>query len=174
MITFKSHDDLLKLHPDDPAKPVMEELIEVLIDDFTDPGQTYNADDFGYLVLIEPGDADRVLTDIDMPWTLAQVPWEGASMRQGFTLTATPFNIPSSSLKSTDPYASASLRRRSFACGFRGVRGEQPMEIHHDDSNHTQPCYTRASSRGPETVDHGETIRHSLPASYRTGFVFNN
>ena len=84
MITFKSHDDLLKLHPDDPAKPVMEELIEVLIDDFTEPGQTYNADDFGYLVLIEPGDADRVLTNIDMPWTLAQVPWEGASMRQGF------------------------------------------------------------------------------------------
>ena len=84
MITFKSHNDLEKLNNDDPARPIMEELIEVLIDDFTEPGQTYSPDDFGYVVLVEPGDTDRVLTDIDMPWTLAQIPWEGASMRQGF------------------------------------------------------------------------------------------
>jgi len=124
MITFKSHDDLLKLHPDDPAKPVMEELIEVLIDDFTDPGQTYNADDFGYLVLIEPGDADRVLTDIDMPWTLAQVPWEGASMRQGFTLTATPFNnptpLPLSPPTFVQPLHCGGLRSRGFRGEARG------------------------------------------------------
>jgi hypothetical protein len=62
----------------------MEELVRVLIDDFTEPGQSYDADDFGYLVLIEPGDVDRVLTDLDMPWKLADVPWEGASMRDGF------------------------------------------------------------------------------------------
>ena len=62
----------------------MQDLVSVLIEDFTEPGQSYNADDYGYLVLIEPGDADRVLTDIDMPWTLADVPWEGASMRDGF------------------------------------------------------------------------------------------
>ena len=30
MITFKSHDDLRKLPPDDPARPVMEELVELL------------------------------------------------------------------------------------------------------------------------------------------------
>jgi hypothetical protein len=82
--TFKSHNDLRKLTPDDPAQPVVEELVRVLIDDFTEPGQPYSADDYGYLVLIEPGDTDRVLSDIDMPWTLANVPWEGASMRQGF------------------------------------------------------------------------------------------
>ena len=62
----------------------MEELVRVLIDDFNEPGQTYSPDDFGYLVLIEPGDVDRVLSDVDMPWTLADVPWEGASMRHGF------------------------------------------------------------------------------------------
>ena len=84
MITFKSHSDLRKLHSDDPAYPVMEDLVKVLIDDFIEPGQSYDADDFGYLVLIEPGDTDRVLTDVDMPWTLEQVPWEGASMRDGF------------------------------------------------------------------------------------------
>ena len=84
MITFKQHSDLEKLDPDNPAKLVMEDLVKVLIDDFTEPGQSYNAEDQGFLVLIEPGDTDRVLTDIDMPWTLADVPWEGASMRQGF------------------------------------------------------------------------------------------
>ena len=40
MKTFKSHNDLRKLSPDDPAQPVMEELVKVLIDDFTEPGQT--------------------------------------------------------------------------------------------------------------------------------------
>jgi hypothetical protein len=84
MITFKQHSDLEKLSPDDPAVPVMKTLVKQLIDDFTEPGQSYDADDFGYLVLIEPGDVDRVLTDLDMPWTLAEVPWEGASMRDEF------------------------------------------------------------------------------------------
>ena len=83
MITFKSHNDLRKLPPDDPARPVMKTLVKQLIDDFNEPGQAYSADDYGYLVLIEPGDADRVLTDVDMPWRLADVPWEGASMRDG-------------------------------------------------------------------------------------------
>ena len=84
MITFKSHEDLRKLHPDDPARPVMEELVRVLIDDFTEPGQDYSPDDYGYLVLIEPEDVDRELNEVDMPWTLADVPWEGASMRGNF------------------------------------------------------------------------------------------
>jgi len=82
--TFKSRSDLEKLSPDNPARPVMDDLVKVLIDDFNEPGQVYDADDFGYLVLIEPGDVDRVLSDIDMPWTLVDVPWEGASMRDGF------------------------------------------------------------------------------------------
>lgn len=82
--TFKSHTDLEQLDTDHPARPVLDELIRQLIDDFHEPGQTYNADDFGYLVLIEPGDTDRVLNDLDMPWRLVDVPWEGASMRHGF------------------------------------------------------------------------------------------
>ena len=84
MITFKSHEDLRKLHLDDPALPLMKELVRVLIDDFTSPGHPYDADDYGYLVLIEQGDIYRVLTDVDMPWRLADVPWEGASMRDGY------------------------------------------------------------------------------------------
>ena len=83
MITFKSHNDLEKLDRSNLAYPVMEELVKVLIDDFNEPGQTYSPDDFGYLVLIEPGDTDRELTEIDMP-KLTEIFWEGASMRQGF------------------------------------------------------------------------------------------
>lgn len=82
MITFKSHSDLRKLNSNDPAQPVIKELVRLLIDDY--PVQPYNADDYGFLILIEPGDVDRELNDIDMPWTLANVPWEGASMRDGF------------------------------------------------------------------------------------------
>jgi hypothetical protein len=84
MLSFKSHSDLSKLHTDDPAYPVMEELVKVLIDDFNEPGHPYSPDDYGYLVLIEPEDVDRVLDEVDMPWTLVDVPWEGASMRDGF------------------------------------------------------------------------------------------
>jgi len=81
--TFKQHSDLEKLDFSDPAYPVMEELVKVLIDQFTEPGQTYSPEDFGFLVLIEAGDVDRELTEIDMP-KLTDVYWEGASMRQGF------------------------------------------------------------------------------------------
>ena len=83
MITFKSRSDLEKLSPDHPARLVMDDLVKVLIDDFNEPGQTYSPDDFGFLVLIEPGDTDRELTEIDMP-KLTEIYWEGASMRQGF------------------------------------------------------------------------------------------
>ena len=83
MKTFKQHSDLEKLDFSDPAYPIMEELVKVLIDDFNEPGQTYSPDDFGFLVLIEAGDVDRELTEIDMP-KLTDVYWEGASMRQGF------------------------------------------------------------------------------------------
>ena len=83
MITFKSHSDLEKLNIDSPAYPVMSELVQLLIDDFTWEGHPYDADDSGYLVLIEPGDTDRELNEIDMP-KLTEIVWEGASMRHGF------------------------------------------------------------------------------------------
>ena len=83
MKTFKQHSDLEKLSRSDLAYPVMEKLVKVLIDDFKEPGQTYSPEDFGFLVLVEPGDTDRALTEIDMP-KLTEIYWEGASMRQGF------------------------------------------------------------------------------------------
>jgi len=80
---FKQHSDLEQLNSSDPAYPVMEELVKVLIDDFNEPGQTYSPEDFGFLVLIEDGDTDRELTEIDMP-ELTEILWDGASIRQGF------------------------------------------------------------------------------------------
>lgn len=82
MITFKSPEDLAQLDPHDPAYPVVRELIEVLIEEF--PVQPYNADDYGYVVLVEPQDTGRTLTALDMPWRLEEVPWEGASKRGDF------------------------------------------------------------------------------------------
>ena len=81
MITFKTRGDLEQLTPDHPAYALIAELIQVLIEDF--PVQPYDAEDYGYLALVEPGDEDRVLTELGMPWTLAELPWEGASLRQG-------------------------------------------------------------------------------------------
>jgi hypothetical protein len=70
VITFKSPRDLSKLSPDNPAFPVVKHLVKVLIDAYTWPGHPYLPDDYGYVVLIEPGDTDRVLTEIWDDWTL--------------------------------------------------------------------------------------------------------
>ena len=40
----------------------------------------YRPEDDGYIVLIEPGDVDRVLSDLDMPWRLSEVPFEGVTI----------------------------------------------------------------------------------------------
>jgi hypothetical protein len=84
MKTFKCHSDLEQLNCNDPAYPVVKELIELLIDDFTWDGHPYDSEQFGFLCLVQPGDTDRVLSDIDMPWCLKDIPWEGASMRHGY------------------------------------------------------------------------------------------
>jgi hypothetical protein len=43
----------------------------------------YRPEDDGWLVLIEPGDVDRVLDDLDMPYRLSEVPFEGVSIIDG-------------------------------------------------------------------------------------------
>lgn len=84
MITFKSNADLNKLNSNDPAYPVMKELVELLIDAYTTTDHPYIPDDYGYLVLIEEGDADRVLELPELQCRLLDVMWEGASMRNGY------------------------------------------------------------------------------------------
>ena len=84
MITFKSPEDLTKLSPTEPAYPTVKQLIEQLIEAYTWEGHPYNADDYGYIVLIEPRDTDRVLDEIWDDWRLVDVPWEGIMLRDGY------------------------------------------------------------------------------------------
>ena len=86
MKTFKSPHDLQKLSPDDPSYPVIKELIEDLIGAYTWEGHPYNPDWYGYIILIEPGDADRVLDELWDGCTLLNIPWEGITLRDGFFL----------------------------------------------------------------------------------------
>ena len=43
----------------------------------------YCPEEDGYLVLIEPGDIDRVLDDLDVPYRLAEMPFEVVSKVDG-------------------------------------------------------------------------------------------
>ncbi|MEN8108279.1 MAG: hypothetical protein ABFS22_09755 [Pseudomonadota bacterium] len=75
MKTFKSVPDLDRFR-DDPLYATIKELISTVIAEYPE----YVPEDDGYLVLIEPGDVDRVLSDLDMPWRLSEVPFEGVTM----------------------------------------------------------------------------------------------
>ena len=82
MITFKSTEDLSKLPPEDPAHPTVQELVERLITAYTEPGQAYNWQDYGYVILIEEPDVDRNLDEIWDGCNLLNIYWEGI-MKQG-------------------------------------------------------------------------------------------
>lgn len=80
MKTFRSRKDLSKLPPTHPAYPVMDDLIRMIID--SDP--TYNAEDHGFLVLIEKGDQDAPLSGVGWDeYRLATLPYEGITMQRG-------------------------------------------------------------------------------------------
>ena len=82
MITFKSTKELSKLPPTDPAFPTVQELVDRLITAYTEPGQPYNWQDYGYVILIEESDANRTLDEIWDGCTLLDIYWEGI-MKQG-------------------------------------------------------------------------------------------
>ena len=84
MITFKSPHDLQKLSPDDPAHDVIKELIDDLISAYTWEGHPYNPDWYGYIILIEPEDVDRVLDELWDGCTLLNIPWEGITLQGDF------------------------------------------------------------------------------------------
>ena len=84
MITFKSTTDLQTLPANDPAHSVIKELIDQLIRAYTWEGHPYVAEDYGYIILIEPEDSDRVLSEIWDDWTLLDIPWEGITREGDF------------------------------------------------------------------------------------------
>ncbi|MEN8131137.1 MAG: hypothetical protein ABFS45_13280 [Pseudomonadota bacterium] len=75
MKTFKSITDVehARHHP---LQATIKSLVVPVINEYAD----YRPEDDGYLVLIELADVDRVLDDLDMPWRLSEVPFEGVSM----------------------------------------------------------------------------------------------
>jgi hypothetical protein len=83
MKTFTSLSDLDKRADGDPAKPVVRHLLEWLIAENEWPNFPCNPDDHGYIALVEPGDVDRELTDIEMP-RVTDILWEGVSIIDGF------------------------------------------------------------------------------------------
>ena len=86
MKTFKSPEDLNKLVPDDPVFPIVEDLVKCLITDYIAEGYEYMPEDDGWIVVIEPHEKDRVLTEIWSDWTLLDIPWEGITFRDGYFL----------------------------------------------------------------------------------------
>ena len=86
MKTFKSTSDVEQLKNDPVHAPIydtVKELVVPVIDDYVDPDHPYRPEDDGYLLLIEPGDVDRVLSDLDMPYRLSETPFEGVTMVDG-------------------------------------------------------------------------------------------
>jgi hypothetical protein len=84
VITFKSAEDLSKLPSDNPAHNTIKELVDQLITAYTTPGQPYNHEDYGYVILIEEGDIDRELDEIWDGCRLVDIYWEGIMLRDGF------------------------------------------------------------------------------------------
>ena len=78
MVTFKSIPDLEQVRGH-PLHATIKNLVTMMIADYPE----YVPEDDGYLVLIEPQDVDRVLDDLDMPYRLSEVPFEGVTMIDG-------------------------------------------------------------------------------------------
>jgi hypothetical protein len=78
MKTFKSISDLEQLR-NNPLQDTIKSLVSTIIADYPE----YRPQNDGYVVLLEPGDVDRVLDDLDMPWRVSEVPFEGISIIEG-------------------------------------------------------------------------------------------
>ena len=84
MITFKSTEDLSKLPEVHPAYATIKELIEQLITAYSPTGRSYDPEDDGYIILIEPQDVDRTLDELWDGCTLLNIPWEGIFLQGDF------------------------------------------------------------------------------------------
>jgi hypothetical protein len=84
MITFKSTEDINKLSPDDPSYATVKELIDQLISAYTTPDRPFDAEESGYILLVQKNDVDRTLDELWDGCTLLNIPWEGIMLRDGF------------------------------------------------------------------------------------------
>jgi len=78
MLTFNSLECLSQLDPDDPARPVVHDLLHSYITSAQDFDTTYVPDHDGYVVLIDHQvDTERKLDLFSPPRKLEDVFWEG-------------------------------------------------------------------------------------------------
>ena len=84
MISFRCTNDINKLSLDNPAYDTVKELVDQLITAYSPPGRAYDAEDDGYVLLVEPEDAHRELDELWDGCTLLNIPWEGIFLRDGF------------------------------------------------------------------------------------------
>jgi len=84
VITFKSTEDIAKLSPTDPAYPTVQDLVDRLITEYTAPGQPYDHEAYGYVILIQEGDTDGELDEIWDGCRLVDIYWEGISKQGDF------------------------------------------------------------------------------------------
>jgi len=82
MLQFKAPNDLSNLPDSHPAYSLVEDLINRLIVNFPED-RPYAPDDDGWICLIEEHDVDRVLSEVWEDWTLADVLWEGITLKEG-------------------------------------------------------------------------------------------
>jgi hypothetical protein len=78
MKTFKSIADVEQLRDHSLRATVGSLFLSIVVD-----CPEYRPENDGYLVLMEPDDVNRVLDDLDVPYRLSEVPFEGVSMIDG-------------------------------------------------------------------------------------------
>ena len=84
MLTFKSISDLSKLDPQNPAYPIIEDLVKRLCVDIPKEAYHYIPEDHGWINLVCPGDMQRIITEVWQDWRLIDVSgWEGVMRRDG-------------------------------------------------------------------------------------------
>ena len=86
MLQFKSKDDLQQLSTDDPAYPIVADLVQRLIVNYEADGFGYDPEADGWVCLVQEGDTERVLDEIWDDWTLLDIPWEGITREGDFFL----------------------------------------------------------------------------------------
>jgi hypothetical protein len=85
MINFHCTEDIAKLPPTDPAYPTVKELVHQLITAYTDPGQVYDWEAYGFVSLLScPSEVNGTLDELYDGATIKTIPWEGIMKRGDF------------------------------------------------------------------------------------------
>jgi hypothetical protein len=92
MITFKCINDLKKLQTNNPALPIIKQLVDTLITLYDTQENPYIPEYYGYIVLIEKSDVSRVLDLPEANCRLLDVRWEFVEQRGDFFYAASLIN----------------------------------------------------------------------------------